>query len=150
MNVDPQGSMQDVVGVRKPISAASFLRLPRLFPGVSIRSGADEWGSSGSLFQDCFPDPTTLFQLSHRLHGSSRDDVLVTCLMNWICEGLHASSESRGSRGILQTDRYRWQMRCEALYHSKSRHYFPIPTRQLIGKGGNLVVGNCRAAAGPT
>ena len=75
------------------------------------------------MFQDCFPDPTTLFQLSHRLHGSSRDDVLVTCLMNRICEGLHASSESRGSRGILQTDRYGGPMRCEALYHSGGRQY---------------------------
>jgi hypothetical protein len=28
-------------------------------------------------------------------------------------------------------------MRCEALYHSESRHYFPIPTKHLIGEGGN-------------
>jgi hypothetical protein len=28
-------------------------------------------------------------------------------------------------------------MRCEALYHSESRHYLPIPTRHLIGEGGN-------------
>jgi hypothetical protein len=105
MNVDPQGPMQIVVGVRKPMNAASFRRLPGLFSGVSTRSGTDEWGSSGSLFQDCFPDPIALFQLFHRLHGSSRDDGLITCLMNRVCEGLHASSERRGSRGILQTDR---------------------------------------------
>ena len=29
-------------------------------------------------------------------------------------------------------------MRCEALYHSESHHYFAIPTKQLIGEGSNL------------
>jgi len=84
------GPVLGSVEVRERVGAASFRRSSSLFPGVSIRSGADEWGSSGSLFQDCFPDPTTVFQLSHRLHCSSRDGVLVTRLMNRICEELHA------------------------------------------------------------